>query len=53
MEQRLSVVTLGVADLEWARRFYAEGLGWRCGNTGDEVVFVQIGGASPDLLLRG
>ncbi len=30
MEQRLSVVTLGVADLERARRFY-EALGGRLG----------------------
>jgi catechol 2,3-dioxygenase-like lactoylglutathione lyase family enzyme len=45
MEQRLSVVTLGVADLERARRFYEEGLGWRRGNDHDGVVFFQIGGA--------
>jgi predicted lactoylglutathione lyase len=43
MEQRLSLVTLGVADLERSRRFY-EALGWR--RTGDqaEVVFFQAGG---------
>lgn len=45
MEQRLSVVTLGVADLARSRRFYEEGLGWRRGNESDEVVFYQIGGA--------
>ena len=45
MEQRLSLVTLGVADLERARRFYEEGLGWRRGNAHAEVVFFQIGGA--------
>ena len=45
MEQRLSVVTLGVADLERSRRFYEDGLGWRRGNASDEVVFFQIGGA--------
>jgi uncharacterized protein len=45
MEQRLSVVTLGVADLERSRRFYGEGLGWRRGNDHDEVVFFQAGGA--------
>jgi uncharacterized protein len=28
MEQRLSLVTLGVADLDRSRRFY-ETLGWR------------------------
>ena len=45
MEQRLSLVTLGVADLERARRFYEDGLGWRRGNDHPEVVFYQIGGA--------
>ena len=44
MEQRLSVVTLGVADLERSRRFYEEGLGWRRANASDEVVFYQVGG---------
>jgi uncharacterized protein len=44
MEQRLSLVTLGVADLERARRFYEEGLGWRRGNNHEEVVFYQLGG---------
>jgi len=43
MEQRLSVVTLGVADLERARRFY-EGLGWRRGNKHPEVIFFQLNG---------
>jgi catechol 2,3-dioxygenase-like lactoylglutathione lyase family enzyme len=45
MEQRLSVVTLGVADLERSRRFYEEGLGWRRGNDHAEVVFFQLGGS--------
>jgi uncharacterized protein len=44
MEQRLSLVTLGVADLERARRFYENGLGWRRGNDHAEVVFYQLGG---------
>ena len=44
MEQRLSAVTLGVADLERSRRFYEEGLGWRRGNDHQEVVFFQAGG---------
>ena len=44
MEQRLSLVTLGVADLERARRFYEEGLGWRRGNDHPEVAFYQLGG---------
>ena len=44
MEQRLSLVTLGVADLGRARRFY-EDLGWTTGaDPGDDVVFFQAGG---------
>ena len=43
MEQRLSLVTLGVADLAIARRFY-EALGWRTGaEPDDDVVFFQAG----------
>jgi catechol 2,3-dioxygenase-like lactoylglutathione lyase family enzyme len=29
MEQRISFVTLAVADLDATRRFYVDGLGWR------------------------
>jgi catechol 2,3-dioxygenase-like lactoylglutathione lyase family enzyme len=44
VEQRLSVVTLGVADLRRARAFY-EALGWATGaQPEDEVVFFQAGG---------
>jgi predicted lactoylglutathione lyase len=44
MEQRLSLVTLGVSDLERARAFY-EALGWRSdADPGDDVVFFQTGG---------
>ncbi|MGH6900377.1 MAG: VOC family protein [Geminicoccaceae bacterium] len=43
MEQRLSLVTLGVADLERSRRFYEDGLGWRRGNDHEEVAFYQLG----------
>jgi catechol 2,3-dioxygenase-like lactoylglutathione lyase family enzyme len=44
VEQRLSLVTLGVADLDRARTFY-ESLGWHT-NAGpdDDVVFFQAGG---------
>ncbi len=43
MEQRLSLVTLGVRDLERARRFY-EALGWMSGAApADDVVFFQAG----------
>ena len=52
MEQRLSLVTLGVADLERSRRFYEDGLGWRRGNAHAEVVFFQIGCAILGLFSR-
>jgi predicted lactoylglutathione lyase len=44
MQQRVSLITLGVADLARARAFY-EALGWRTGAApGDDVVFFQAGG---------
>jgi catechol 2,3-dioxygenase-like lactoylglutathione lyase family enzyme len=44
VEQRLSLVTLGVTDLARARGFY-EALGWQTGaEPGDDVVFFQAGG---------
>jgi hypothetical protein len=44
MEQRISLVTLGVSDLRRARSFY-EALGWRGANQpDDEVCFFQAGG---------
>jgi uncharacterized protein len=43
VDQRLSLVTLGVSDLERSRAFY-EGLGWRTNAApGDDVVFFQAG----------
>ena len=44
MDQRLSLVTLGVRDLRRARAFY-EALGWTTSAAlDDEVVFFQAGG---------
>jgi predicted lactoylglutathione lyase len=44
MDQRLSLVTLGVADLDRARAFY-EALGWHTRAEPDaDVVFFQAGG---------
>ena len=42
MEQRVSLVTLGVGDLERAERFYTD-LGWAKGSDDAEVVFFQCG----------
>jgi uncharacterized protein len=43
MEQRISLITLGVADLGRAREFY-EALGWTPTGPTDSVVFFQAGG---------
>jgi predicted lactoylglutathione lyase len=43
MEQRLSLVTLGVTDIDRARAFY-EALGWSGESPDGEVVFFQAGG---------
>jgi predicted lactoylglutathione lyase len=44
VDQRLSLVTLGVSDVQTARRFY-EKLGWTTrAEPGDDVVFFQAGG---------
>ena len=45
MKPKISLVTLGVADLGRARRFYADGLGLPVKETGsDEVVFFELEG---------
>ena len=43
MEQRLSLITLGVADTGRARAFY-ESLGWAGDSPDGDVVFFQAGG---------
>jgi catechol 2,3-dioxygenase-like lactoylglutathione lyase family enzyme len=44
VEQRLTLITLGVGDLARARAFY-EALGWKTGaGPDDDVVFFQAGG---------
>lgn len=44
MQQRMSLITLGVADLARARRFYEDGLGWQVGLAEGEIVFFQLNG---------
>jgi uncharacterized protein len=51
MDQRVSLITLGVDDVERARHFY-EQLGWR-GQTVEETVFFQAGGLALVLWGRG
>jgi predicted lactoylglutathione lyase len=44
MEQRLSLITLGISDLDRSRKFY-EALGWKTGAApADDVAFFQAGG---------
>ena len=43
MEPRISLVTLSVADMARARRFY-EALGWRASGPSEGVTFFQVGG---------
>jgi catechol 2,3-dioxygenase-like lactoylglutathione lyase family enzyme len=53
MDQRVSLITLGVRDLARARAFY-EGLGWKTGAEPDaDVVFFQTGGSIVALWDRG
>jgi catechol 2,3-dioxygenase-like lactoylglutathione lyase family enzyme len=52
MEQRVSIVTLGVADLQRSREFY-ERLGWRRSMAKSEgIVFFQAGGMALALYPR-
>ena len=44
MQQQISVITLGIADLARSRRFYAEGFGWKPVFENSEIVFYQMNG---------
>ena len=52
MEQRISLVTLGVRDLAASKRFYADGLGWKPAFENKEIIFFQTGGMIFALFLR-
>jgi uncharacterized protein len=53
MEQRLSLVTLGISDLNRSRKFY-EALGWKTGaEEADDVAFFQAGCMVVSLWDRG
>jgi uncharacterized protein len=43
MDQRVSLVTLGVADMDRARDFYVK-LGWQPGPSPENIAFFQAGG---------
>lgn len=53
MEQRLSLITMGVDDLAKARSFYEQGLGWKISKLGDaNVCFIQLNGIIISLYMR-
>lgn len=43
VQPRLHFVTLVVADLDRARRFYLDGLGWSAAFSGDDVFMIHVG----------
>jgi catechol 2,3-dioxygenase-like lactoylglutathione lyase family enzyme len=44
MRQQVSVITLGVRDLERSKRFYEGGFGWMSVFDNGEIVFYQMNG---------
>ena len=44
MQQQISVITLGIADLARSRRFYVDGFGWKPVFETPEIVFYQMNG---------
>src|SRR5215468_8190148 len=52
MEQRISLVTLGVKDLAASKRFYVDALGWKAVFENKEIIFFQVGGMIFALFLR-
>jgi uncharacterized protein len=52
MDQRISLITLGVRDLAASKKFYVEGLGWKPAFENKEIIFFQTGGLIFALFLR-
>jgi uncharacterized protein len=52
MDQRISIVTLGVRNLAASKKFYVDGLGWNPVFENKEIVFFQTGGMIFALFLR-
>ena len=44
MQQQISVITLGIADIARSKRFYGEGFGWKPVFETPEIVFYQMNG---------
>lgn len=52
MDQRVSLLTLGVKDLAVSKKFYVAGLGWKPVFENKEIIFFQTGGMLFALFLR-
>lgn len=53
MEQRLSIIGLGVADLPTSEVFYTQTLGWsKTASSTDDIVFIQMNGVLLSLYPR-
>ena len=44
MQQYISLITLGIADIARSRRFYGEGFGWKPVFQNEEITFYQVNG---------
>jgi catechol 2,3-dioxygenase-like lactoylglutathione lyase family enzyme len=44
MQQQISVITLGIADIARSKRFYGDGFGWKPVFETPEIVFYQMNG---------
>ena len=44
MQQQISVITLGIADIARSKRFYVDGFGWTPVFETPEIVFYQMNG---------
>ena len=54
MEQRITLITLGVQDLSSMTEFYEEKFGWkRAEGSGEDIVFFELGGLQLSLYSRG
>lgn len=50
MRNKLTLVTLGVKDLDTATKFYRDGLGWKSSSASqDNIVFFDLGGVGLSL----
>ena len=44
MQHQISVITLGIRDLERSRHFYEQGFGWTPVFANEEIIFYQMNG---------